>query len=58
MEVTRSEALINNEHNNGEFNGHECRICLKKSIQVWQVFENYEEISRKIMACAAVKVGI
>ncbi|KAF7997324.1 hypothetical protein HCN44_005601 [Aphidius gifuensis] len=56
MEVTRSEALINNEHDNGEFNGHECRICLKKSIQVWQVFENYGEIPRKIMACAAVKV--
>ncbi|XP_034946526.1 zinc finger protein 568-like [Chelonus insularis] len=48
---------LNNLMETIEITGEECRICLKKSSSMWQVFDNQHEIARKIMACAAVQIN-
>ncbi|XP_015121878.1 zinc finger and SCAN domain-containing protein 2 isoform X2 [Diachasma alloeum] len=39
-----------------DITGEKCRTCLKKTTDIWQVFQSDEEISSRIMACAAVQV--
>ncbi|XP_063994180.1 zinc finger protein 135-like [Diachasmimorpha longicaudata] len=41
---------------NDDITGDECRTCLKKTTDIWQVFQSDAEISSRIMACAAVQV--
>ncbi|XP_011307886.1 zinc finger protein 436 [Fopius arisanus] len=41
---------------NDDLIGEKCRTCLKKTSDIWQVFQSDGEISSRIMACAAVQV--
>lgn len=58
MEVTSEGITVDNYFNQVEVTGQECRLCFVKSDQGLQIFQNLDEMPRKIMACAAVQVRI
>lgn len=56
MEVTSENEIIDKFIDTFELHGNECRLCLKKANQIWELFENDDELPKKIMACAHVQV--
>ena len=57
MKVTNDEKTVLNSVEKLNVTGDECRICLKRCNEVWQLFhQTDEEISRKLMAIAAIQV--
>ncbi|KAK0088853.1 hypothetical protein PV325_010450 [Microctonus aethiopoides] len=57
MEVTSENEIINRFIDTFELHGNECRLCLKKANQIWELFENDDELPKKIMACAHVQIN-
>ncbi|XP_033189237.1 uncharacterized protein LOC117156375 [Bombus vancouverensis nearcticus] len=53
MEVSKHEQLVDTYE---KIYGDECRICLKKAVEICELFKNGDAIPRKLMAVASVQV--
>lgn len=53
MEVLKNEQLVDTYE---KIYGDECRICLKRAVEICELFRNGDTIPRKLMAVASVQV--
>ncbi|KAF3424956.1 hypothetical protein E2986_09392 [Frieseomelitta varia] len=53
MEVSKNEQLVDTYE---KIYGDECRICLKRAVEICELFRNGDTIPRKLMAVASVQV--
>lgn len=53
MEVSKNEQIVDTYE---KIYGDECRICLKKAVEICELFRNGDTIPRKLMAVASVQV--
>lgn len=57
MNVTNDEETAVNTVEKLEITSTDCRVCLQKCNEVWELFDRTaEDLPRKLMACAAVQV--
>lgn len=55
MEVSKSEHLFDTCE---QIYGDECRICLKRAVEICELFRNGDAIPNKLMAVASVQVSL
>ena len=55
MEVSKNEQLVDTYE---KIYGDECRICLKRAVEICELFRNGDTIPRKLMAVASVQVSL
>lgn len=55
MEVSKNDQLVDTYQ---KTYGDECRICLKRAVEICELFRNGDAIARKLMAVASVQVSL
>lgn len=55
MEVSKNEQVVDPYE---KIYGDECRICLKRAVEICELFRNGDAIPRKLMAVASVQVSL